>query len=208
MEEASERRPEDLQITYLQARLHCAKKETGEAETLLNGLVAAYPKNSLYLASLSDVQYRQDKKELALQSFVNAVRYMPRLLTNERVRKWRQTDTLFYQNLRDRLWLLRPAPGDTPSDYARYGYIARWCGNPSADTYLRKAVAALPNLATPWHLLGDDRKYRLLLFGAFRKELDTAELPDEQELTDELMLEMAYSAKFKNWYGCPLITLQ
>lgn len=208
LEEASERRPEDLQITYLQARLHCAKKETGEAETLLNGLVAAYPKNSLYLASLSDVQYRQDKKELALQSFVNAVRYMPRLLTNERVRKWRQTDTLFYQNLRDRLWLLRPASGDTPSDYARYGYIARWCGNPSADTYLRKAVAALPNLATPWRLLGDDRKYRLLLFGAFRKELDTAELPEEQELTDELMLEMAYSAKFKNWYGCPLITLQ
>ena len=208
LEEASERRPEDLQITYLQARLHCAKKETGEAETLLNGLVAAYPKNSLYLASLSDVQYRQDKKELALQSFVNAVRYMPRLLTNERVRKWRQTDTLFYQNLRDRLWLLRPAPGDTPSDYARYGYIARWCGNPSADTYLRKAVAALPNLATPWRLLGDNRKYRLLLLGAFRKELDTAELPEEQELTDELMLEMAYSAKFKNWYGCPLITLQ
>lgn len=44
LEEASERHPEDLQITYLQARLHCAKKETGEAETLLNGLVAAYPK--------------------------------------------------------------------------------------------------------------------------------------------------------------------
>lgn len=29
-----------------------------------------------------------------------------------------------------------------------------------------------------------------------------------QELTDELMLEMAYSAKFKNWYGCKLVTLQ
>jgi len=208
LEEALERHPDDLQITYLQARLYGAKKEIGEAEIILNRLVAAYPKNSLYLVALSDAQYRQDKKELALQSFVNAVRYMPRLLTNERIRRWKQTDTLFYQNLRDRLWLLRPAPGDAPSDYARYGYIARWCDNPSADTYLRKAVAALPNLATPWRLLGDDRKYRLLLFGAFRKELDTAELPDEQELTDELMFEMAYSAKFKNWYGCKLIILQ
>lgn len=208
LEEASEKHLEDLQITYLQARLYCAKKEIGEAETLLNRLVAAYPKNSLYMVALSDVQYQQDKKEIALQSFVNAVRYMPRLLTSERIRRWKQTDTLFYQNLHNRLLLLRPAPGDTPSDYARYGYIARWCDDPSADTYLRKAVAALPNLATPWRLLGEEQKYRLLLLGAFRKELDTAKLLEEQELTDELMLEMAYSAKFKNWYGRKLITLQ
>ena len=207
LEEAAERHPDDLQITYLQARLYGAKKETGGAETLLNRLVTAYPKNSLYLVALSDVQYQQGKKELALQSFVNAVRYMPRLLTNERIRRWQQTDALFYQKLHNRLLLLRPASGDTPSDYARYGYIARWCGNPSADEYLQKAVSSLPNLATPWRLLGDKPKYRLLLLGAFRKEPDT-ELPEEQELTDELMLEMAYSAKFENWYGCKLITLQ
>lgn len=119
-----------------------------------------------------------------------------------------KTDTLFYQKLYNRLFLLKPTLDDTPSDYARYGYIARWCGNPSADKYLWKAVAALPNLATPWRLLGEEQKYRLLLLGAFRKKLDTAELPGEQELTDELMLEMAYSAKFKNWYGCKLVTLQ
>lgn len=208
LEEASERHPEDLQITYLQARLYCAKKEIGKAETLLNGMTTAYPKNSLYLVALSDAQYQQGKKELALQSFVNAVCYMPRLLTNERIRRWQQTDTLFYQKLYNRLFLLKPTPDDTPSDYARYGYIARWCGNPSADKYLRKAVAALPNLATPWRLLGEEQKYRLLLLGAFRKKFDTAELPAGQELTDELMLEMAYSAKFKNWYGCKLVTLQ
>ena len=208
LEEASERHPEDLQITYLQSRLYCAKREIGEAETSLNRLVTAYPKNSLYLVTLSDIQYQQGKKELALQSFVNAVRYMPRLLTNKRIRRWQQTDTLFYQKLHNRLLLLRPAPGDTPSDYARYGYIARWCDNPSADEYLQKAVSAVPNLATPWRLLGEEQKYRLLLLGAFRKELETTELPEEQELTDELMLEMAYSAKFKNWYGCKLIIPQ
>lgn len=208
LKEASEKHPEDLQIPYLQARLYLAKKEIGEAETLLNGLVTAYPKNSLYLLALSDVQYQQGKKEFALQSFVNAVRYTPRLLTNERIRRWRQNDTLFYQKLYDILYDLKPSLGDSPSDYARYGYIARWCNNPCADGYLQKAVAELPNLATPWHLLGDDRKYRLLLLGAFSKELDTIELPKEQELTDELMLGMAYSGKFKNWYGCELITLQ
>lgn len=26
-------------------------------------------------------------------------------------------------------------------------------------------------------------------------------------LSDELMLEMAYSTKFENWYGCKLVTL-
>lgn len=65
LEEASERHPEDLQITYLQARLYCAKKEIGKAETLLNGMTTAYPKNSLYLVALSDAQYQQGKKELA-----------------------------------------------------------------------------------------------------------------------------------------------
>lgn len=59
----------------------------------------------------------------------------------------------------------------------------------------------MPNLATPWHLLGDDNKYRLLLFGAFQKDLSSTKLPEEKEMSDHLLLKNAYQPKFTNWYG-------
>lgn len=201
LDKAAGRHPEDVQITYLRARVYLCGEEIDKAETLLKRLVTAYPKNSLYLVALSDAQYRQGKKEKALQSFVHAVRFTPRLLTNERIRIWQQEDILFYQELLHALSALKPGPGDSPSDYARYGYIACWCDNPSADEYLGKAVAALPNLATPWRLLGDENKYRLLLYGAFHKDLLSLELPLEEEMTDDLLFSRFYQAKFENWYG-------
>lgn len=56
-------------------------------------------------------------------------------------------------------------------------------------------------LAIPWHLLGDDNKYRLLYYGVFCKDLLSIELPEEKEITDESLLEMVYQPKFCNWYG-------
>lgn len=109
---------------------------------------------------------------------------------------------MFYNALQKRLSTLAPTAKDGPADYARYGYIVRWYGNKSvSDKYLRIAVDALPNLATPWHLLGDDNKYRLLLYGAFQKDLSSAELPEEKEMSDEFLFKMNYQAKFSNWYG-------
>ena len=109
-----------------------------------------YPRNSLYTWSLAEAYYQQEAKEKALSSAVEAIRYTPRLLTSERVAQWQQNDTAFYRALRHRLYALTPAPDASPSDYARYGYIARWCGHPQAETYLRTALQRLPNLATPW----------------------------------------------------------
>ena len=165
-------------------------------------LVTHYPKNSLYLSALSDVLYLQGEKEAALQPLVNAIRYMPRLLTGKRIRDLQQNDPVFFLALQQQLATLVPSPTDGPADYARLGYITRWCGNQSvAEEYLRKAVEGMPNLATPWHLLGDDNKYRLLLFGAFQKDLSSTKLPEEKEMSDHLLLKNAYQPKFTNWYG-------
>lgn len=151
--------------------------------------------------------YQKGEKEAALQPLINAIRYTPRLLTGQRIQNLQQNDSIFYNTLLQSLSALTPSAENGPTDYARYGYIARWCGNKSvSDEYLRKALHALPNLATPWHLLGDDNKYRLLLYGAFQKDLLSAELPEEKEMTDELLFEMSYQAKFMNWYGSELYT--
>lgn len=202
LQKARQQQPEDIQIRYLQARLYIDNKALGKARQIIEELATDYPKNSLYLSALSDILYQQGEKEAALQPLVNAIRYTPRLLTGKRIRLLRQNDPAFYNTLSERLSALTPTPEDSPTDYARYGYIARWCGNKSvSDEYLRIAVDALPNLATPWHLLGDDNKYRLLLYGAFQKDLLSTELPEEKEMSDELLFKMSYQAKFNNWYG-------
>lgn len=202
LQKAIRKQPEDMQIRYLLTRLYIYAKEPDKAREIADRLATDYPKNSLYLSTLSDALYQQGEKEAALQMLVNAIRYTPCLLTGTRIRDLQQSDTAFYQVLKQHLYKLKPSQNDGPADYARYGYIARWCGNnPRSDEYLRKAVKDMPNLATPWHLLGDDNKYRLLHYGAFRKNLLTIELPEEKEISDELLFHMAYQTKFANWYG-------
>lgn len=196
------KQPADVQIRYLQMQVYRDKGELEKAWRLGEELVINYPKNSLYLSALSDILYQKGEKEKALDVLVNAIRYTPRLLTGRRIQDLQQTDSVFYHTLRQQLSALKPAIHAHPADYARYGYIARWCGNRSdAEIYLRKAVTDLPNLATPWHLLGEDNKYRLLLYGAFHKNLLSAELPPDQEMSEERLFGRMYNPKFTTWYG-------
>lgn len=195
----------DVQIRYLQGQLYIYAKEFDKAYLIIEKLAKAYPKNSLYLSALSDILYQQGNKEAALQPLAKAIRYMPRLLTGPRIRNLQQIDPAFYQVLRESLAAWKPTEEDGPADWARYGYIARWCGEEAvSDVYLHKALDALPNLVVPWHLLEDDRKYRLLLYGAFHKNLLSAQLPAEKDMTDKLLFRRLYQTKFENWYGCKL----
>lgn len=208
LQKARKQQPEDIQIRYLQTRLYIDNKAWGKARQIAEELATNYPKNSLYLSALSDVLYQQGEKEAALQSLVNAIRYTPRLLTGKRIRDLQQNDPVFYNILQQHLSALTPSAKDSPTDYARLGYIAQWCGKQSvAEEYLRKAVEDLPNLATPWHLLGDDNKYRLLLYGAFQKDLLSTELPEEKYMSDDLLFKMTYQPKFANWYGGELLVV-
>ena len=73
---------------------------------------------------------------------------------------------------------------------------------------LQQAVDDLPNLSTPWLLLGEERKYRLLLLGAFRKNLFTVDLPEEPDMTAGWLLSLSYGMKFMDWYGHELLTFE
>ncbi len=205
LEQASVCHPEDLQIRYLCAWLTLRRGELEQAEAMLACLTEKYPQNSLYTWSMGEIHYLKGNRKEALSACVEAVRNMPRLLTHVRMEEWKRKDRCFYRALHDSLSILKPSAEATPSDYARYGYIARWCGNSCADEYLRVAVDGLPNLATPWHLLGDDRKYRLLLYGVFRQNLGEAELPEQVPMTDVLLFEMSCMVKLQNWYGEVLV---
>ena len=203
--DAAARQPDDVQIRYLQACACLAAGKTGQARFMMEELVQTYPANSLYRLGLWKCLCRDGHLQTALPHLVEAVRLTPRILTLPDIQELAETDTTQFRALRAALSHLQLPPSATPTDRARLGYIAHWNDEKEkAEVLLRQAVDALPNLSTPWLLLGEERKYRLLLLGAFRKKLFTVDLPEEPAMTDELLLTLAYGVKFMDWYGMPL----
>lgn len=200
-EKAYHRHPEDVQLRYLYAE----SIQTGhhsQADSILKSLAGHYPKHSLYRSAYAWRSYQQGDTATALDMMAEAIRYTPRLIAGETMIRWRGQDSLFYHRIQQKVSAFRPAPDATPADYARYGYLAYALGDTlQATRYLQQAVHALPNLATPWLLLGDTAKYRLLLYGAFQSDSSRNELPEQPTLTPTRLLEMNYAPKVQNWYG-------
>lgn len=91
-----------------------------------------------------------------------------------------------------------------------------------AERFLSQAVTEMPNLSTPWRLLGEVkqkkgenevaevclRKYKLLAFGAFTNSKELARKDLKLTFLQEKDLFQSYSMKFREWYGCKLIIPQ
>ena len=200
-EKAYHRHPEDVQLRYLYAESIQAGHHS-QADSILKSLAGHYPKHSLYRSAYAWRSYQQGDTATALDMMAEAIRYTPRLIAGETMIRWRGQDSLFYHRIQQKVSAFRPAPDATPADYARYGYLAYALGDTlQATGYLQQAVHALPNLATPWLLLGDTAKYRLLLYGAFQSDSSRNELPEQPTLTPTRLLEMNYAPKVQNWYG-------
>lgn len=204
--EAHERQPKDVQILYLQAYLFQQKGEIGKASASLKNLSGCYPKNSLYLYALGECLYHAKNKKEALSCWKDAIFCTPRLLTMKRFKELEQNDPFFYEDLKQQLCKIDTSKLVSPIEWAHYGYIMHQFGYLStAKLYLKKAVAMLPNLTTPWHLLGEERKYRLLSLGAFQKDASTVSIPLGTNMTSQRLLQLAYKAKFQIWYDSNLI---
>lgn len=206
LREALVRHTKDEQIRFLLSEVFLLKGEKDKSSEILDNLVRKYPQNSLYWLKLSDIQYENNEKTAALNSFVMSVRYYPRVLTNRRTSIWKSSDTLFYKALKETLRTIRPSIDDSPSEYARCGYIAYWCGNNKAMEYLRASISSLPNLVIPWYFLGDEQKYNLLKYGAFRKK-GSRRIINNDKITDEQIFTNLYAPKFQTWYNGILFNL-
>ncbi len=202
---AQKLQPQDIQINYLQACLYSYMGETHTSRLIFRRLVESYPKNSLYLLGLWKSLYGENRKDEALPYLVNAICYTPRIFTMQCIQDLQKNDSVYFQSLYWQLSHLKLKKCDF-IEMARLGYIAHLCGyQTKAKNYLKEAVTALPNLSTPWRLLGEEKKYRLLVIGAFKKNIFSIPLPDEPIMTEELLWMMAYKNKFLDWYGCKLI---
>lgn len=205
LEQAERQQPGDIHIRYMKADLYLSTGETKRARPILMELVEEYPRNSLYLLAYWKCLYQESRKEKALPYLVGAIQYTPRILTMVYWKDLQRTDSAYYESARETLIHLGPREESGATDWARMGYIAHWCGNRmEAQIYLKEAVKRLPNLITPWRLLGEDRKYRLLQLGAFRKDIFSLSIPEEPDMTEELLFLMSYKGKFWEWYGTEL----
>lgn len=202
LKEAQQHNPRDVQITYLLSQIYLQSGKTEQGYPLLENLASNYPNNSLYSWALGNVCYQKGLSEKSIAPLAKAIFYSPRLLTLKQVEEWEKNDSAFYNILKQEIYKYSTEHLQSPSDWARYGFILHWFGDYApAEKALRKAVQALPNLTTSWRLLGEEKKYRLLEFGAFKKDAFSADMPKEPEMTDHLLLDIAYKAKFYMWYG-------
>lgn len=198
---AYSRHPEDVQLRYLYAE-SIRTEHPLKADSILRTLTASYPKNSLYLSAYAWRLYQQGDTATAVRMMSEAIRYTPRLAEGATMQVWEEQDSLFYNRIQHTIASFRPTKEATPADYARYGYLAYTSGDTiRSAAYLQQAVRTLPNLATPWLLLKDTTKYRLLLYGAFQQDLAHATLPEKPVITPVRLLEMSYMHKVQNWYG-------
>lgn len=199
---AHQLQPKDVQILFLKAHLYSEGKERGKAKTIMENLVTNHPKNSLYLLTLSEIYYADGKKEASLNHLFYSILYTLKILDMQFIAELKQTDLPFYSLLCHRLSEQILNEPQTPADLARMGYIAHWLNQPAiAIKYLEQAVTILPNLSTPWLLLGKNKKYDLLNQGAFRKISDNQHSIELPKITENDLLEWAYQAKFNIWYG-------
>ena len=203
-DEVKQLQPNDIQIDYLQGKLYFDIGYLDESCSIFRKLSALYSKNSLYLFSLSKVLYQKGDKTKSLPLLIKAIYYTPRILNSEYILEIKKVDQHYYQLLHNQLSLLHVDNNTSIIDLAHLGYITYWCGHKlRAKKYLEKAVKDLPNLSTPWYLLGDKHKYNVLKFVFFKERPDPKSIFDSIS-TDKLLFESMYKRKFQIWYGYEL----
>ncbi len=223
LSEAQRKQPEDVHIGYLLAELDLLGGKDKQVLAALQELAGCYPRNVLYRYKLYRLLYSQGQQVEAKEHLKEAVLLSPRILGMEDVRMLEKTDSCFYHSFVGELLLHHPQDTDMPSDFARYGFITYFLGRTDeAEYWLSQAVAEMPNLSIPWCLLGKIRrergeneeaeryfrKYKLLTLGAFSGSKGLTDKALKLTFLQEKDLFQSYGMKFREWYGCPLITLQ
>lgn len=207
---------DDIHIDYLLAKLLVLQGSYSQAYSEIRKMVNCFPDNSLYQFELSRLLYNTGKKREAAVHLENAIYLTPGILNMDSVRKQAQADSGFYHLVVERLLDRYPNASDSPATFARYGYITYYNGHiQEAKKNLSYALSVLPNLFTPWFLLGKIyaeenkiekadscfRKHRLLVTGAFNFQ-PISSIPLERDLRTERELFVNYAVKFGNWYNC------
>lgn len=216
---ATQKQPEDIHIDYLLAELAWLENDREKAFCVLNKLLLLYPNNALYSYKMYEWLQEDGKTVEALAFLEKAIRLMPRILLMESVQQKVLCDSVSCRQLTASLLEHTYLTDQDPGTWARYGFMAYYCGKKDmAKSTLSHAVKEMPNLSTPWLLLGqiylqegkkDEaelcfKKHYLLTFGAFTDK-SSIRVNYKQGDVKENCLYNKYVMKFHEWYGYRLL---
>lgn len=173
-------------------------KQYKEAENLAKTQLAYCPNNAIYEFVLGKILYMKGDRYNAQDYIATSLLNCPRLFT---VKEMDSFDEKFSITVKKTLLNNISRKPANPVKSARYGYLLYHIGHKAkAKEYLVYAVKQLPNLSTPWLLLGDNKKYQLLMEGAF--SMSKSERHDYKDINTlmELFAHM-YNDRFQTWYG-------
>jgi len=188
----------DKNLGFLSIMYLINRERFDEAEKMTRKRLAYNPSNAIYQFTLGKILYISGDRTNAKDYLVSSILNRPRLFT---LKDMAAFDNPFSNDIRMALLNeISKRPND-PVTSAKYGYLLYFmCYEAKAKGYLAYAVNKLPNLSTPWLLLGDEKKYRLLTDGAFNINKGEIHKNEKRQTLMELFSSM-YDVRFQTWYG-------
>lgn len=205
---ASAQHPYDKNIAFLSAYAMMLNGDNKHAMDIVDTLLEQKKEYGLYQFMKGCLLYDEGMKQQAHATMRNAICNMPRLMHSKELASITVTDSTFYEALKtDVMTVTRHCSKvASPIKKANCGYILHYWGHrDEAIPLLSDAVGNMPGLQTPWMLLGEKEKYRLLRDGVLNNGYKTESTGNTPQMTDMLELMLAsYLPKFETWYCADL----
>lgn len=205
---ASVQHPYDKSIAFMSAYAMMLNGDNKHATNIIDTLLGQKKEYGLYLFMKGCLLYNSGMKQQAREAMCGAVCNMPRLMHSKELASIATADSMFYNALKAEVVDAARRCGDvaSPIKKANCGYILHyWWHRDKAISLLSDAVGNMPGLQTPWMLLGEKEKYRLLRDGVLNNGNKTASTGNTPLTTDMLELMLAsYLPKFETWYCAEL----
>lgn len=193
--------PYDNYIKYILAELYIKGGKYKKAQNTLKYLIQRNPENAVYAFTSGYLMYMlgQDKKAVEYLSY--SIILYPRLLHTQEFETIIHKSPNILIRIKTKVYAHYKNKILNPIQSANWGCILKYFGEDFwAKYYLEAAITEIPNLAIPWLLLGDKKKYNILKNGAFTNGVQYCYTQYYETNTVMDLFENIYIPRLDTWY--------
>ncbi len=192
----------DPMRTYIIGRQMEQSGDVRQAKEVFRQLCDDYPDNALFLYRLGASEYSAGNENLAFSLFIEAIDHFPRLLCLDEFKQILASDSALTEKVKSVYSGRMPSDMSDPVMLASNGFVCYCLGIKQGGPFLTEAVRKLPNLSTPWFLLGDMAKFDFLSVGYSAGVVtNRATYSPLRELSEVDIIEITYGPQATLWYG-------
>lgn len=192
LQRVSKCQPKDKNLQFLMAYIELKQKEYSLAITRIK----ACNMDPIIQFVYGETLIKQGNKRKGERLIVQAVLQKPILLRTQDFAIIRKCDLALYGCLKDALLEKIRKKTNSPFDNANCGALLFYMDEKKlAKQYLSRAIQDLPNLSTPWRLLGDNNKANLIEYGAF-----SLSNKRKNKVTVFSLFYKEYAKRIQDWY--------